>query len=139
MSESITGVGSPSCSVAIDTLPSTFGKQKGKLTNKEAREAKDAATSINHHRPELCEEGVRLAIKSSLGFKEVNKFKKYLKTVENLRILSDGWSEDEGITIILSMQNPITLSSVLNEMPIVEKVCEKSKNLLVVLKNSEIN
>jgi len=67
---------------------------------------------------------------------EKNQFKKCLRTVENLKIVLDSGSEDEGCIIVVSVQKPIALGSILSEMPIVEQVYRESRNVVVVLKTS---
>jgi len=64
------------------------------------------------------------------------RFKKRLEEVENLRIVLVGGSVDEGGIIVVSVQKPVTLIRVLNEMPTVEKVDKKDKNIVVALKAS---
>ena len=88
---------------------------------------------------ELYEGDIKLAVKSSTGFQATNQFKKCLRTMESLRIDMDSWSEDEGIKIIVSVQKPIPLVGILRQMSMVECVNEKSDNIAVVLKDSEIS
>ena len=88
---------------------------------------------------ELYKGDIKLAVESSADFKVTNQFKKCLRTTESLRIGMDSWSEDEGIIIIVSVQKPIPLGSILSQMSIVERVNEKSDNIAVVLKESAIS
>ena len=88
---------------------------------------------------ELYEGDIKLAVKSSAGYKATNQFKECLRTTESLRIDMDSWSEDEGIKIVVSAQKPIPLVNILSQMPIVERVNEKRDNIAVVLKDSAIS
>ena len=88
---------------------------------------------------ELYEGDIKLAVKSSAGFKATNQFKEYLRTTESVRIDMNSWSEDEGIIIFISVQKPIPLGSILSQMSIVERVNEKSDNIAVVLKDSAMS
>ncbi len=86
---------------------------------------------------ELYEGNVQLAIKSSAGFDQVNQFRKYLRAVENLRIAMDSWSENEDIMIVVSLQEPMPLFSILSQMPVVEEVYKESKKIIVVLRTQQ--
>lgn len=95
--------------------------------------------SITDIDSELYEGDITLAVKSSTGFKATNQFKKCLRTMENLRIDMDSWSEDEGIIIFIAVQKPLPLGGILSQMSIVEHVNEKYNNIAVVLKDSAIS
>jgi hypothetical protein len=71
---------------------------------------------------EVCEGDVQLEIKPFESFRQINKYTKYLSTIENLKILSESWSEDEGFNIIISMQVPLALGRLLQDMPEVARV-----------------
>jgi putative nucleotidyltransferase with HDIG domain len=121
----------------------------GKLAKKEAErvpeyeaegetgvvgKAEESKTPI-HDVLELYEGNVQLAIKSSFeGFDQINQFRKYLRAVENLRIALDSWSENEGIVLVVSLQEPIPLFSILSKIPVVEQVYKESKKIVVVLR-----
>ena len=82
---------------------------------------------------ELYEGDVRLEIKSSDDFRLVDQFQKCLKDVENLRIASNNWSEDEGLAIFISLQSPVPLGDILSQMPMVAQVYKKRANVVAVL------
>ncbi|MFC1918002.1 hypothetical protein ACFLXH_05040, partial [Chloroflexota bacterium] len=83
---------------------------------------------------ELFDGEVELKIKPSVDYKQINLFKKYLKAVDNLKIVLYGWSEDEGNMISISLQEPLALGNILSEIPMVEQVYKKNKKVVVVLK-----
>ena len=85
---------------------------------------------------ELYEGDVRLEIKSSEDFRLVDQFQKCLKDVENLRIASNNWSEDEGLMTIVSLKSPVRLGKILSKMPIVQQVYKKPDSIVVVLNTS---
>ncbi|MFC1969552.1 hypothetical protein ACFLVF_03595, partial [Chloroflexota bacterium] len=68
------------------------------------------------------------------GFEQVRQFKARLEQIENVRIVWTGVSVDEGTIMGISVQKPMTLIRILNEMPIVQNVDKKGQNIVVVLK-----
>jgi len=87
--------------------------------NGEARE--DAMSTVNYAK-ELCEGIVQLEIRSFESFRQINRYTKYLSTIENLRIISESWWEEEGFKIVLSVQAPMVLRYLLQDMPEVKRV-----------------
>lgn len=71
---------------------------------------------------ELFEGYVQLAIRSFESFHQVDKYTRYLATIENLRILSESWSEDDGFKVIVSAQAPLALERLLLMVPEVGRV-----------------
>jgi len=109
-----------------------LAKEKAKREAEEARKAKEAEKQAKEEAEEIYEGNVYLVLPSPVGF---DQFKELLERVENLRILWTGGST-EGTTIGVSVQKPITLLRILNEMPTVEKVNKKDKkikNIIVVM------
>lgn len=53
---------------------------------------------------------------------------------ENLKIVWSGGSINEGPIIAVSVQKPMTLIRILNEIPMVERVDQKGEKIVVVLK-----
>lgn len=70
----------------------------------------------------LCEGIVQLKIASFESFYQINRYTKYLSSIDNLRVLSESWWEDEGFRITLSVQVPLPLESILQAMPEVTRV-----------------
>jgi len=88
----------------------------------EAVKARKEAISAVDLDPEVCEGDVRLEITPFVSFRQINKYTKYLSTIEHLRIVSESWSEDEGFNIIVSAQVPLALGRLLQDMPEVAQV-----------------
>ncbi len=70
----------------------------------------------------ICQGNIQLEIKPFENFHQINKYTKYLSTIENLRIVSESWSEDDGFNIIVSAQVPLALGRLLQDMPEVAQV-----------------
>jgi hypothetical protein len=104
--------------------------------SKKNGKSKASETTPYNISSELYEGDVWLKIESSEDFKQVNRFRKCLKSVENLRIAANNWSEDEGLMIIISLQSPVPLGSILSKMPMVEQVYKKHNNIVAVLNDS---
>jgi hypothetical protein len=88
----------------------------------EAVKARKEAISAVDLDAEVCEGDIRLEIKPFESFRQISKYTKYLSTIENLRIVSESWSEDEGFNIIVSVQVPLALGRLLQDMPEVARV-----------------
>lgn len=94
---------------------------------------KEAETTASLSGSELYEGDIRLEIKSPEDFRQVDQFRKCLKKVENLRIASNSWSEDEGLIIFVSLRSPVPLGGILSQMPMVAQVYKKRTNVVAVL------
>jgi hypothetical protein len=101
-----------------------------RITAKEADEVIDAcqkAGSAVSLDPELCEGEVQLEVSPFEGFHQINKYTQYLSTLENVKIISERWSEEEGFSITVSVQVPLALGRLLQDMPEVARVYVNSK------------
>ncbi len=114
-------------------------KRNGKFKSRKNGDSKAARANVRDISSELYEGYVRLEIESSEDFKQVNQFRKCLKAVENLRIASSNWSEEEGLMIIVSLRSPVPLGGILSQMPMVEQVYKKRKNIVTVLNGSAVD
>jgi hypothetical protein len=76
---------------------------------------------------------IRLQLESADDYTQVNQFCEYLKTFRNLRIISYSWSESKGLIIIISLQESAPLGDMLRQIPMVEQVYKRRKNIAVVL------
>jgi putative nucleotidyltransferase with HDIG domain len=147
--ELIKGIGTQFCPVAVKAFVSAFEKSKEKLVkiedehsveektkrdNEELSKAEDAEKDIHAIGSEIYEGDVQLVVISPDGFEQVKQFKKCLEKVDNLKIILDSWSEAEGTIIVVSVQKPMALTSILNKMPMVEKVDKNHNNMVVMLK-----
>jgi hypothetical protein len=101
---------------------------------------------------EVYEGEVQLQITPFESFSQIDKYKKHLATIKDLKILSESWSEEEGFNIVVSVQVPLALGHLLQDMP--EVACVRlsnnkksghhnpkhdSKKMLVVMKTSEVS
>jgi len=68
------------------------------------------------------------------GFERVKQFAESLEQIENLKVVWIGGAEEEGTIIGISVQKPVVLIQILNEMPTVEKVHKKGEKIVVMLK-----
>jgi HD-GYP domain-containing protein (c-di-GMP phosphodiesterase class II) len=110
-------------------------KNKGDIGDiVQAREAGKDAHDISN---EFFQGDVQLSITPLVSFRQINQFRKYLKTVANLRITSETWTESDGFIIGISAQESLALGSILQEMPGVEKVYGDGKKIVAVLKVPE--
>ena len=108
-----------------------------KEVKKKTERIKDTEEAVQPNKSELYEGDVNLMIDSSAGFEEANQFKKSLRTVEDLKIGMQSWSEDKGTIIVVSLQKPMALGKILSKFPAVEQLYQKNGDILVVLKTSE--
>jgi hypothetical protein len=96
-----------------------------KATEKEDRETMEfrnavmAASSTDH---DVCEGNVQLEITSFESFRQIDKCTRYLGAIDNLRIVSESWSEEDGLKIIVSVEAPLALAGLLEDIPEVERV-----------------
>jgi len=127
-----------------DAKEKRYAKQAEKKAKKEAkREAKERAEREAEKKArkeaeqvsaELYEGIVKLAIASPADYEQMKELSEYLRQVQNLHLVLVGGSVEEGTKIIVSAEKPIPLVSVLREMPPVEQVVKKGKEIQVTLK-----
>ena len=81
---------------------------------------------------------MKLVIASPVDYEQMRELEEYLGQVQELRLVLVGGSVEEGveegIKIIISAEKPIPLIGVLREMPPVEQVVKKGKEIQVTLK-----
>lgn len=83
---------------------------------------------------ELLEGEIELTLSNVDSIEPVKRLKKVLQTTENLRILTAGWSEDKGHSIVVLLREPVPLLAIINRIPVVETAYLKGKKVEVVLK-----
>ena len=76
---------------------------------------------------DLYEGNAWLEIKSLEDYKQIDQFIECLRLLENIRIKSFNWSENEGVTVVVSLQNPLPLGDILSQMPMIEHVYKKGQ------------
>jgi len=117
-------------------------KEADRLAKEQAkREAEETAKkgAVQGIGSEIYQGDVELVVPSPAGFKQVRQFKERLERVENLRVVWSGGSVDEGSIIAVSVQKPMTLIRILNEMPTLEKVDKKGERIVVMLKTPTVS
>jgi uncharacterized membrane protein YqiK len=106
-------------------------KEKAKREAEMARVAKQAKEAIS---AELYEGIVKLTIMSPIDLAQMRKLEEYLRHIQDLRLVLTGGSADEGTHIMVSAAKPLPLINVLKEMPPVEEVVKKDKEIQITLK-----
>ncbi|MFC2032955.1 hypothetical protein ACFLUB_00280 [Chloroflexota bacterium] len=84
---------------------------------------------------ELYEGEIQLKLVALAGSRQLSEFKKYLCTVQDIRIIFTGWSEVQGYEIIISVEKPLLLTSVLRNMPLVENVVIERNRIKVIFRS----
>lgn len=107
-------------------------KDKATREIKEAREkAKKAVVA------RLYSGVIKLAVVSPIDYRGLKKFEEYLSRDQNLRLVFVGGSVHEDTRIVVSVEKPIDLVKILSEMPPVERVVKKGKEIRVILKTEQ--
>jgi flagellar biosynthesis GTPase FlhF len=106
-------------------------KEQEEKVKKLAEEAEKIVQDIG---AEVYEGEFQLVLPLDVSSKQVKQFEEYLRKVEDLMILSTGWSSDEGSIISVSLQKSLNLLHFFNEMPTVEKVYKKGRKIIITLK-----
>ena len=114
-------------------------KERAKREAEEAKKAEEAEKKAKRETEEkvsaeLYEGTVKLTIVSPVDYKQMRKLEEYLRQVQNLRLVLVGGSVEEGTKIVVSAEKPIPLVSVLREIPSVEQVVKKEKEIQITLK-----
>lgn len=92
------------------------GKIKGKLVGSESFTGK-----------------INLRIESAEDYTQVDRFCLHLKTIDKLKISSFSWSESKGLIIVISLKDAVPLGDKLRQMPLVEQVYKRKKDIAVIL------
>ncbi len=66
-------------------------------------------------------------------FAQMLQLRTYLREVPDLRLLSVGGSADGGTSIVVFVDKPLRLLSILSEMPLAKEVFKKRQNIELVL------
>ena len=136
----VSGLDSEACEGTIQPTP---------IMANEAVKDHNNARSVTGLDAEVYEGDVQLEITPFESFKQINKYKKYLATIKDIKVVSESWSEDEGFNILVSVRVPLVLGRILLDMPEVARVklnsnksCHNSqkhgnKKMVVVMKTLE--
>ena len=92
-----------------------------------AKEAKEVST-------ELYEGTINLELMPPAGVLQIKNLEERLHLVQHLRVILTSGSVDEPIGIVVSTEQPIPLIDVLSQIPIVDQVTKKGKEIQILLK-----
>lgn len=101
----------------------------------------DEATAAGHEESmmeigtELYEGLVRIGVASEISPRQLEDFENQLRQMDNLKVLWTGGSENEGTSIVISLQKPTALICSLNALPAVESTGKEGERLFVTLKD----
>jgi putative nucleotidyltransferase with HDIG domain len=121
-------------------LASKRAEQEAKREKQEAKKAKKARTvskTVIDISSELFEGEVKLEITPFINFKQTDRIKKYLLGIDNVKVISQGWSEEEGYIFFLSITEPTVLGPIFQQIPGVEKVYGDGKRIIAEGKPEE--
>lgn len=79
---------------------------------------------------------IRLHIESTDNFTQLEEFCERLKAFNKLEVVFYTWSETTGLTILISLKDPVPLIDKLYQMNIVERAYKKTKKDIVVALNN---
>ena len=83
---------------------------------------------------ELYQGRVELEITAPIvDFAQMLKLQTHLREVPDLQLLSVGGSTDGGTRIVVVVDKPLRLASILSEMPLAKYVVKREKNIQVVI------
>jgi hypothetical protein len=119
-----------------------------KMANKAVKDHNNARV-VSGLDSEVYEGDVQLEITPFESFSQIGKYKKYLATIKDIKVVSENWSEEEGFNIVVSVRVPLVLGRILLDMPEVARVklnsnksCHNgqkhgNKKMVVVMKTLE--
>ena len=87
---------------------------------------------------ELYEGTVRLAVVPPIDSGQVRELEEHLRQVQGLRLVLVGGSAEGGNEIVVSIEKPTPLVSVLREMSPVEEVAKRGKEIQITLKAKQL-
>jgi HD-GYP domain-containing protein (c-di-GMP phosphodiesterase class II) len=142
--ELIEGIGTQFCPVAVEAFISSFKKNRnnsieGTIIKKVEEQRRKANITLKSHKDvrdfgsDVYEGEVRLVVPLTVGGVEVRRFAEHLNSIDDLKIIMTGGSEDEGHIILLSVQKPMPLMNVINDVNMVESAEKHGKNIVVTL------
>ena len=117
----------------------SYSKSGLEIVNNNNGKSEEAEIHAHFIDPELYEGEVRLKIKSSEDYRQVDQLSEYLKMVENLKIASYNWSEHDGLMMVVSLQSPMPLGIILSQISMVKQVYQKHHNIITVLDTSVLD
>jgi putative nucleotidyltransferase with HDIG domain len=104
--------------------------KKEKQEAKKAKKSKNVPKAIIDISSELFEGEVKLEITPFIDFKQTDQIKKYLKGINNVKVISQGWSEEEGYIFFLSITEPTVIGPIFQRIPGIQKVYGDGKRII---------
>jgi len=104
--------------------------KKEKQEAKKAKKSKNVSKAIIDISSELFEGDVKLEITPFIDFKQTDQIKKYLKGINNVKVISQGWSEEEGYIFFLSITEPTVIGPIFQRIPGIQKVYGDGKRII---------
>ena len=160
MRELIECTGTQFCPKAIEAFVAAFKKYNGHLSakksfdekkakpvkaartekvEKEAKENKrptaEIKTATGKNDGEVSQGSIRLVVPINVHTEDVKGFGEALQSIDGVSIVMLSHSEEEGHLFLLSLKKPITLMRFLREIPGVENIEKKGKDIQVALRD----
>lgn len=135
------GSGTQFCPTVVRAFRQTLGEGAGDGTQQE-RTGEPAASGANREPAHFltplpygaARREVRLIVRTEDDSRTLRKFRRNLEKVDDLKIMMDSHSEDEGITFIISVRRGADLPAILDAIPEVANVVEQRNALTVTVK-----
>ncbi|MFC2014117.1 hypothetical protein ACFLU8_04520 [Chloroflexota bacterium] len=112
-------------------------KRAKEVEDKAKKEAEEALRDVQDIFSEIYEGNVQLIVPRPVNSEQLRQFKEDLEWVDNLKIRWTGGS-DKGTIIAVSLQKPMTLIHILNDIATVGKVDKKDEKIVVMLRNPTV-
>ncbi len=79
---------------------------------------------------------LELEIPPPVDYSQILKFQRYLRDVPDLHLVSIGGASDGGASVIIVINQPLPILSILKQMPLVKDVVKQEKNIQLMLKET---
>ncbi len=152
MNTLIDDIGTQFCPVAVEAFVTAFEKCENRLPFKviqsesvvktgEQTESKEEPTQTKNSNTTICTElfqgDIRLLVPITATTNDLRSFRQQLATISGIKIIMIGSSEEDGHFILVTLQEPRALMSIIGEFTMVETVEKKGKDILVILTSSK--
>ena len=106
------------------------------LTDKTAGDTKEAAkaSEVKEISTQFHKGTINLVLMPPAGVLQIKNLGEKLRLIQNLRVILIGGSVDESTRVVVSAEQPIPLIDVLSQIPIVDQVTKKGKEIQISLK-----
>ncbi len=122
----------------IDKIEAKNKQARAEEETKKSQQPASSQPAVNGSTDtEMFHGEIRLKVPITDDITAVRKFRKELQKIEDLRITMFGSSEEAGHMFVLSLAEPVALINAVREIPSVENVGKKGKDILVTLRNGD--